>query len=88
MIYPYKTIKKKTVMVGSGMSDGLVPGLITIGVVFTLVIWGVVELILWIWFDDRHDIRSKTKIEPKIELVIENNKVDTIYVYSKKQIKE
>jgi hypothetical protein len=54
-------------MVGSGMFDGLVPGLITIGVVFTLVIWGVVELILWVWFDDRHDIRSKTKIEPKIE---------------------
>jgi hypothetical protein len=75
-------------MVGGDMFNGLVPGLITLGVVIMLVIWGMVELILWVWFDDRHDIRSKTKIEPKIELVIENNKVDTVYVYSKKQVKE
>lgn len=30
-------------------------------------------------------IKSKTPIIPKIELVIENNKVDTLYVYELKQ---
>jgi hypothetical protein len=30
-------------------------------------------------------IKSKTLIKPKIELVIENNKIDTLYVYEIKQ---
>lgn len=28
-------------------------------------------------------IKSETKIQPKIELVIKDNKVDTLYVYEK-----
>jgi hypothetical protein len=30
-------------------------------------------------------IRSETRIEPQIELIIKDNQVDTIYVYRKEQ---
>jgi hypothetical protein len=33
-------------------------------------------------YEDKNTIKSTKPITPKIELVIENNKVDTIYVYS------
>lgn len=35
--------------------------------------------------DETYSIKSKTKIEPQIELIIENNKVDTLYVYRAKK---
>lgn len=30
-------------------------------------------------------IKSKTRLEPQIELIIENNKIDTLYVYRAKK---
>jgi hypothetical protein len=46
-----------------------------------LAVWGIYELIDFFWIDDA--IRSEHIITPHIELVIENNEVDTIYVYHK-----
>ena len=67
-------------MVGGDMFKGIVPGLITFGIIIGLMVWGSVELGKLIWGGDGA-IRSTLPIEPEIELVIENNKVDTIYVY-------
>jgi hypothetical protein len=36
-------------------------------------------------FEDKNTIISTKPITPKIELVIENNKVDTIYIYTLEQ---
>ena len=55
--------------------------LIWFGVFVILAIWGCWELIDWLWVDET--IRSTQPIIPEIELVIENNIVDTIYVYRK-----
>lgn len=59
--------------------DGLVPTLVGFGIVIALALWGCWELIDWIWIDDA--IRSSTPIVPKIELVVKDNVVDTVYVY-------
>ena len=64
-----------------GNLDGLIPTFVGLGIVIALSIWGCWELIDWFWFDDA--IRSTTLIEPEIELVIEDGKLDTIYVYRK-----
>ena len=55
--------------------DGLVPMLITLGVIIGLSIWGFMSLV------SSNDIRSTEPIVPQIELVVEDNVVDTIYIY-------
>lgn len=50
-------------------------------VLLGFMVWGIWELIDWLWIDEV--IKSKTKIVPEIELVIKDNKVDTLYVYRK-----
>jgi len=50
-----------------------------IGIVFAIIIWFIVELA-----DGPDDvIRSDKQLSPEIELVIKDNRVDTIYVYRK-----
>ena len=55
--------------------------------IVTLVVLGMLLVFtIWtgVWFFTDTEIRSKTIIKPKIELEINNNKVDTIYVYTQK----
>ena len=51
------------------------------GVIFGLIVFGAYLLVDWLWIDD--SIKSTTIITPKIELVIKNNVIDTVYVYKK-----
>ncbi len=55
--------------------DGLVPMLITLGVIIGLSVCGFMSLV------SSNDIRSTEPIAPQIELVVEDNVVDTIYIY-------
>lgn len=59
--------------------DGLFEALIVFGVVFGLSVWGIWELIDWLWIDDA--IRVSSPIRPELEIVVKDNVVDTIYVY-------
>jgi hypothetical protein len=59
--------------------DGFVEILIGAGVFIGLSCWGIFSLIDYFFIFD--GIKSKTPIKPKIELVIKDNKVDTLYVY-------
>jgi hypothetical protein len=53
--------------------------LVWFGFAICLCIWGCWELIDWLFIDDA--IRVTTPLIPEIELVVEDNVVDTIYVY-------
>jgi hypothetical protein len=64
-----------------GNLDGLVSALIFAGLFIGLAVWGSWELIDWIFIDDA--IKTTTPIVPEIELIIKDNKVDTLYVYRK-----
>ena len=62
-----------------GNLDGLVSVLIGFGIVIGLSIWGLIGLVDYFFIYD--GIKSPTPIKPRIELIIEDNKVDTLYVY-------
>ena len=68
-------------MVGSGMLDGVVSGLITIGILIVVVIWGGWELIDWLFIDDA--IKVTEPIVPELEIIVKDNVVDTLYIYRK-----
>jgi hypothetical protein len=57
---------------------GLVSFLISVGIVFTFLFWSGWELIDYLFIDDV--IRVTEPLVPEIELVVNDNKVDTIYV--------
>jgi hypothetical protein len=59
--------------------DGFVSVLVGFGMVIVLAIWGIWGLIDLFFISE--DIRSDKPIKPEIELVIRDNKVDTVYVY-------
>jgi hypothetical protein len=59
--------------------DGIVETLVGIGVAIGLFLWGLFALYDYFFIFD--GIKSDKPIKPRIELVIENNKVDTLYVY-------
>lgn len=61
--------------------DGIVETLIGFGIFIALCIWGCWELVDYFFIDDA--IKVSTPIIPEIELIIENNVVDTLYVYRK-----
>lgn len=52
--------------------------LVVLGMLLVFTIWAGV------WFFTDTEIKSKTIIKPTIELEINNNKIDTIYVYTQK----
>ena len=62
-----------------GDLNGVINALIVFCICIGLALWGVWELVDWLWIDDA--IRSTTPITPEIELVVKDNVVDTIYVY-------
>jgi hypothetical protein len=61
--------------------DGIVEGLIAFGVIIGLAVWGLVSLYDYYFVFVFDGIKSPTPIKPRIELVIKDNKVDTLYVY-------
>jgi len=61
--------------------DGFIPALITFGVLICASIWGMWELIDWIFIDDA--IKVSKPIIPEIELIVKDNIIDTLYVYRK-----
>jgi hypothetical protein len=63
--------------IGSGLADAFI-GLALIG----LLVGGIIVGGAW-WFFSSDEIKSDKLLKPEIQLVIEDNKVDTIYVYKK-----
>lgn len=62
-----------------GNLDGVFTALVVIGLFIGLVLWGAWELIDLIFIDDA--IKTTSPMVPEIELIIKDNKVDTLYVY-------
>ena len=62
--------------------EGIFTGFVSLGLIIGLAIWGLFTLYNRNFVD--HDIKVKQPLIPTIELVIENNKVDTLYVYKVK----
>jgi hypothetical protein len=61
--------------------DRFFTALVVEGLFIGLAVWGAWELIDWIFIDDA--IRTTSPMVPEIELIIKDNKVDTLYVYRK-----
>jgi hypothetical protein len=61
--------------------DRFFTALVVVGLFIGLAVWGAWELIDWIFIDDA--IRTTSPMVPEIELIIKDNKVDTLYVYRK-----
>lgn len=59
--------------------DNIVESLIALGIMIGLAVWGIVSLYDYFFIFD--GIKSSKPIKPRIELVIKDNKVDTLYVY-------
>ena len=56
--------------------------MILVPVIFILMIWGLWEVIDWLFISDV--IKSTEPITPEIELIINDNNVDTLYIYRSK----
>jgi hypothetical protein len=61
--------------VGDGIGEAFV-ALFILGMLIVGLIWSAVSIF------SKDEIRSTIQIKPRIELVINDNKVDTVYVYS------
>jgi hypothetical protein len=59
--------------------DGIIPAIITMFIAGYLILWGLFGLYDYLFLFD--GIKSKSRITPTIELVIVDNKVDTLFVY-------
>lgn len=64
-------------MINIDFRDFIWTGVI-IGFVVCMLIWIPVHYIL----TPANEIKSETPIQPRIELIIKDNKVDTIYIYN------
>jgi|JI10StandDraft_1071094.scaffolds.fasta_scaffold391506_2 hypothetical protein len=65
-------------MDGAAFGSAIISGMIAIGIAGAAVvglIWGIVE-----WTTD-DAIRVREPLTPRIELIVEDNIVDTVYVY-------
>lgn len=62
-----------------GIGQGIGAAIITLCIICVLIFWAGYELVDWIFISE--DIRVEQPIKPEIELIIKDNKVDTIYVY-------
>lgn len=59
------------------MFKGMFEGVFILGALVVGLIWGAIE-----FFGD-DSIRSDRPITPRLELVVEDNVVDTVYVYER-----
>jgi hypothetical protein len=64
---------------GAPNLDGVIPGLIILGMLIVGAVWGVWELVDWLFIDDA--IRVTEPLVPELELTVKDNVIDTIYVY-------
>lgn len=55
--------------------------LIFVCIALGFAVWGLWELVDWLFIDEV--IRSSSRLTPSLELVVKDNVVDTIYVYTK-----
>jgi len=55
--------------------------LIWVGVFIVLAIWGLWELIDWLFIDEK--IIVDKLIVPELKLVVNDNIIDTLYIYKK-----
>ena len=62
--------------------DGLVAGLIFIGVMGVGILWGSWEMIDYLFIDDA--IVVTEPITPEIRITVEDNVIDTLYIYREK----
>ena len=62
--------------------DKIIGIFMTIGVLIGLCLWGLFAIYDYYFIFD--GIKSNKPIIPKIELIIKDNKVDTLYVYELK----
>lgn len=62
-------------------TKGIVPILIAIGSIIILLIWMSYEAIDFFFVD--HSIKVLKPIIPEIEIIVEDNIIDTLYVYRK-----
>jgi len=53
--------------------------LIWLGVVMAFSVWGIWELVDWLFIDDA--IKTTDPIVPELEITVKNNLIDTLYVY-------
>lgn len=61
--------------------DGIMTVIVAFCITSVLIFWGGYELVDYYIFD--HSIKVYEPIMPTIELIINDNKVDTLYVYRK-----
>jgi hypothetical protein len=61
--------------------DGVVGGLIFMGLLMTAILWGGWEIIDWLFIDDA--IKVSKPITPEIEIIVKDNVIDTLFVYRK-----
>lgn len=62
-----------------GIGNGFLTAVVIICLLCVLLFWGAYELGHWILIDD--SIRVSEPIIPKLEIVVEDNVIDTVYVY-------
>lgn len=62
-----------------GIGQGIASMFIAVGV-FCSVVVAIIMGTIW-FFVSSDEIKSEKRIEPKIELIIKNNKVDTLFIY-------
>lgn len=58
---------------------GIGTGVFILCVLTLIIVWGGWELTDWLFIDET--IESTTPITPEIKLIIDDNEVDTIYIY-------
>lgn len=61
--------------------SGIVTTLVGFGIFITLCLWGGWELIDYFFIDDA--IKVSKPLVPELEIIVNNNVVDTLYVYRK-----
>ena len=64
-----------------GIGDGFLTATVLLCIGCVVLFWGGWELIDWLFIDDA--IKTTKPIIPEIELIVNDNIVDTLYVYRK-----
>lgn len=61
--------------------EGLITAIVILCICCVVVFWGGWELIDWLFIDDA--IKTTQPITPEIEIIVNDNVIDTLYVYRK-----
>lgn len=68
-------------MDASGIGQGIAKMLTVIAVLVAIVVFALTAGGAWLLSTD--NIESEHRLEPEIRLIINNNQVDTLYIYKK-----